>query len=82
MIIQYSNARACSDEGSCQTCNLSYFQCPGHFGHIELAIPVFQPLFMQQVYGLFRGVCLFCHKYRMPEMMVSHRPLVIRVHRS
>jgi len=27
----------------CQTCGESMSECPGHFGHIELARPVFHP---------------------------------------
>jgi DNA-directed RNA polymerase I subunit RPA1 len=29
---------------SCATCGLRYQHCPGHFGHVELAVPVFNPL--------------------------------------
>ena len=28
----------------CTTCNLSASHCPGHFGHIELPLPVYNPL--------------------------------------
>ena len=28
----------------CSTCGLLYTHCPGHFGHIELAVPVYNPL--------------------------------------
>ncbi|KAI3612276.1 dna-directed rna polymerase i subunit rpa1 [Moniliophthora roreri] len=49
----------------CTTCRLSYFTCPGHFGHIELPAPVFHPLFFANMYNLFRGTCLFCHKFKM-----------------
>jgi len=31
-------------EGVCDTCRLSDNHCPGHYGHIELALPVFNPL--------------------------------------
>ena len=27
----------------CQTCSEGMAECPGHFGHIELARPVFHP---------------------------------------
>lgn len=27
----------------CQTCGEGMSECPGHFGHIELARPVFHP---------------------------------------
>ena len=28
----------------CATCQQGYMACPGHFGHIELAVPVYNPL--------------------------------------
>jgi hypothetical protein len=28
----------------CATCKQAYMSCPGHFGHIELAVPVYNPL--------------------------------------
>ncbi|RXW17855.1 hypothetical protein EST38_g7989 [Candolleomyces aberdarensis] len=49
----------------CATCHLTYFTCPGHFGHIELPAPVFHPLFMGNMYNLLRGCCMFCHKFKM-----------------
>ncbi|KAF8471484.1 beta and beta-prime subunits of DNA dependent RNA-polymerase [Gautieria morchelliformis] len=48
----------------CSTCHLGYFQCPGHFGHIELPAPVYHPLFMINMYNLLRGTCLYCHKFK------------------
>lgn len=56
---------------SCATCQLSSYQCPGHFGHIELPVPVYHPLFMNQAYGLLRSICMYCHKFKMPEIVVS-----------
>ncbi|KAF8897740.1 hypothetical protein BD779DRAFT_1608262 [Infundibulicybe gibba] len=49
----------------CATCKLTYFTCPGHFGHIELPAPVFHPLFFANMYNLLRGTCLFCHRFKM-----------------
>jgi DNA-directed RNA polymerase beta' subunit len=60
-----------ADLNSCETCNLSYFTCPGHYGHIELPMPLYHPLFMNQCYHLLKGVCLFCHRFKMPELLVS-----------
>ncbi|CAO1632715.1 unnamed protein product [Jaminaea pallidilutea] len=51
----------------CSTCQLNHFQCPGHFGHIELPQPVFHPLFMSHMFNLLRGCCLFCHRFKMTE---------------
>lgn len=29
----------------CATCIQNFSNCPGHFGHIELPLPVYNPLF-------------------------------------
>lgn len=50
---------------SCGTCRLTFFACPGHYGHIELPAPVYHPLFMVNMYNLLRGCCLYCHQFKM-----------------
>ncbi|TFK71780.1 beta and beta-prime subunits of DNA dependent RNA-polymerase [Pluteus cervinus] len=54
----------------CATCHLTYFTCPGHFGHIELVAPVFHPLFMNNMFNLLRGTCLFCHHFKLSRIVV------------
>ncbi|OSD04393.1 beta and beta-prime subunits of DNA dependent RNA-polymerase [Trametes coccinea BRFM310] len=56
----------------CATCRLSYFTCPGHFGHIELPAPVFHPLFMVNAYHLIRGTCLFCHRFKVSRFLCKY----------
>jgi DNA-directed RNA polymerase I subunit RPA1 len=55
----------------CWTCHQLNTQCPGHFGHIELNVPVFHPLFMQHAYQLLRSTCFFCHHFLCSELVVS-----------
>lgn len=57
----------------CATCRLTYFTCPGHFGHIELPSPVYHPLFMTNMFNLLRGTCLFCHRFKLSRSVVSYR---------
>lgn len=45
----------------CLTCSLDYFKCPGHFGHIDLALPVYNPIFFKDLIKLLRASCLSCH---------------------
>ncbi|OPJ70789.1 DNA-directed RNA polymerase I subunit RPA1 isoform B [Patagioenas fasciata monilis] len=45
----------------CATCIQNFSNCPGHFGHIELPLPVYNPLFFDKLYLLIRGSCLNCH---------------------
>ncbi|KFV89797.1 DNA-directed RNA polymerase I subunit RPA1, partial [Fulmarus glacialis] len=39
----------------------NFSNCPGHFGHIELPLTVYNPLFFDKLYLLIRGSCLNCH---------------------
>ncbi|NXL86536.1 RPA1 polymerase, partial [Alectura lathami] len=46
---------------ACATCMQNFSNCPGHFGHIELPLTVYNPLFFDKLYFLIRGSCLNCH---------------------
>ncbi|KAH7338691.1 hypothetical protein B0J17DRAFT_658102 [Rhizoctonia solani] len=64
----YDPALGPSERGDvCGTCRLNSFSCPGHFGHIELPSPVYHPLFMTNMLNLLRGVCMWCHHFKMAE---------------
>lgn len=54
----------------CATCRMNHFQCPGHFGHIELAVPVFNPLLFQSLVKLYRASCVFCNRLRFSDAKV------------
>ncbi|KAJ7682575.1 hypothetical protein DFH06DRAFT_1161561 [Mycena polygramma] len=55
----------------CATCRLTFYTCPGHFGHIELPAPVFHPLFMGNMYNLLRDTCLFCHRFKISRPVLA-----------
>jgi len=46
----------------CQTCTGNITECPGHFGHIELAKPVFHCGFLNRTVKILRCVCFYCSK--------------------
>jgi len=46
----------------CDTCGCDETNCVGHFGHIELAKPVFHPGYLTVTLKLLRSVCFFCSK--------------------
>lgn len=46
----------------CQTCNMGLDMCPGHFGHIELARPMFYIQFMNIVKEILHCVCFRCSR--------------------
>lgn len=37
-------------------------ECPGHFGHIDLAKPVFHVGFVTKTLKILRCVCFYCSK--------------------
>ncbi|KIJ98272.1 hypothetical protein K443DRAFT_680910 [Laccaria amethystina LaAM-08-1] len=48
----------------CQTCGEGMSECPGHFGHIELARPVFHPGFIIKVKKILESICVNCGKLK------------------
>lgn len=46
----------------CKTCDQRNTMCPGHFGHIELARPVFHVHFFEIVRKLLKCVCFRCSR--------------------
>jgi len=54
----------------CSTCRRDYFSCPGHFGHIDLAVPVYNPLLFSSMYKLLQSTCMYCHHLRITDTMV------------
>ena len=53
---------------TCATCSLSYKDCPGHMGRIELPVPVYNPLLFKDLYRLLRCKCFMCHHLKMREL--------------
>lgn len=58
------NARA----DPCGTCFQNYYTCPGHFGYIELTLPVLNPLFTKIISILLKISCLSCYHVQIPSM--------------
>ncbi|KAI1366389.1 hypothetical protein F5Y08DRAFT_301522 [Xylaria arbuscula] len=61
----YDPALGSWGDSTCTTCNLPQPNCPGHPGHIELPIPVYHPVFMDQILRLLRAQCQYCFRFRM-----------------
>ena len=54
-----------SNEELCITCGNVRNLCPGHFGHIELCVPIYHPLFFPKLLQLMKIKCLACHSFRL-----------------
>ncbi|XP_073342711.1 DNA-directed RNA polymerase I subunit RPA1 [Pagrus major] len=55
---------------ACSTCCQDFNNCPGHLGHVELPLPVYNPLFFDKLYLLMRGSCLSCHMLTCPRAAI------------
>ena len=49
----------------CKTCGQKFGDCPGHFGHIELARPVIHVGHAKDVYKTLKAVCRDCGKLKL-----------------
>ncbi len=51
----------------CRTCGGKVNECPGHFGYIELARPVFHIRYIPLVYSFLRSTCSECGRLLLPQ---------------
>ena len=46
----------------CETCSMDYNKCKGHFGHIELGVPVFNPICLKTLKWIVKHVSKKCKR--------------------
>jgi len=51
----------------CKTCGNTAIRCPGHFGHIELAVPIIHIEFTKIIYNILRATCRNCGRILLPD---------------
>jgi DNA-directed RNA polymerase subunit A' len=51
----------------CKTCGNTAIRCPGHFGHIELAVPIVHIEFTKIIFDVLRSTCRNCGRILMSE---------------
>eukprot|EP00792_Barthelona_sp_PAP020_P007080 TRINITY_DN3101_c1_g5_i2.p1 TRINITY_DN3101_c1_g5~~TRINITY_DN3101_c1_g5_i2.p1 ORF type:complete len:1531 (+),score=458.12 TRINITY_DN3101_c1_g5_i2:3277-7869(+) len=50
--------------GTCETCKLNGFSCPGHVGHIDLTTtPVYYPPLFNNLFKLLKCMCWNCKRF-------------------
>ena len=57
----------------CKTCGQKNISCPGHFGHVELARPVYHIHFQQILIKILKCVCFKCSK-----LLVNKENIIIQ----
>ncbi|XP_024394449.1 DNA-directed RNA polymerase I subunit 1 [Physcomitrium patens] len=56
---------------TCTTCRQPQLHCTGHFGHIDLILPVYNPLVFKELVKILKWICPFCHHFKMHEQRVA-----------
>jgi DNA-directed RNA polymerase II subunit RPB1 len=62
----------------CKTCEQKNTFCPGHFGHIELAKPVFYIQFFDTVRKVLRCVCFRCSALLIPTERLTTEKIITK----
>lgn len=55
----------------CKTCGNTAIRCPGHFGHIELAVPIIHIEFTKIIHDLLRTTCRNCGRILLPDETIK-----------
>ncbi|VAH84342.1 unnamed protein product [Triticum turgidum subsp. durum] len=58
---------AANKQGECGTCHGSYTECPGHFGYLKLALPVFNVGFFNNILDVVKCICKGCSRVLLVE---------------
>ncbi len=55
----------------CKTCGRKVDECPGHFGHIDLAMPVIHVGYTKMVKNLLKSTCRVCGRILLSEKLIK-----------
>ena len=57
----------------CKTCGCKVDECPGHFGHIDLALPVIHVGFIKDIKMLLESTCCQCGRLMLSADQIQAR---------
>ncbi|OMO97199.1 RNA polymerase, alpha subunit [Corchorus olitorius] len=57
---------------SCATCGAQFVQCPGHFGYLNLALPVFNVGYLSTILDILKCICKSCSRILLDEELYDH----------
>ena len=56
----------------CRTCGNRVGNCPGHFGHIELARPIMHEGYAKVIHKVLRAICRECNRILLTDEEIEH----------
>uniref|UniRef100_A0A6M2EG35 DNA-directed RNA polymerase subunit n=1 Tax=Populus davidiana TaxID=266767 RepID=A0A6M2EG35_9ROSI len=55
--------------GTCQTCGGSFTDCPGHFGYLNLVLPVYNVGYLSTILDILKCICKSCSRVLIDEKL-------------
>ncbi|KAL7678000.1 hypothetical protein ACOME3_004227 [Neoechinorhynchus agilis] len=52
----------------CLSCRRDYNSCPGHYGVIRLALPIYNPMYFDKLIFLLKATCFSCMRITVPTL--------------
>ncbi|KAJ0539434.1 putative DNA-directed RNA polymerase [Helianthus annuus] len=52
---------------TCETCHGKFQECPGHFGYLKLALPVFNVGYISHIVNILKCICKSCSRILLSE---------------
>lgn len=68
----------CDPYLQCTTCGMNHQDCPGHFGHTELAEPVFHFGFLNHLKNILQCICLKCSNLLIEKTDVQFKKALLK----
>ncbi|XP_022818149.1 DNA-directed RNA polymerase III subunit RPC1 [Spodoptera litura] len=56
-------------DANCDTCGLGLAECVGHFGYIQLALPVFHIGYFRSIITILQTICKNCSRVMLPAIL-------------
>ena len=65
----------------CQTCNSDIINCQGHFGHIQLAYPIYNICYVKIIHKILQCICMRCSNVLVdiPNLLRRNKPLRLKL---
>ncbi|XP_063934286.1 DNA-directed RNA polymerase III subunit rpc1-like isoform X3 [Zophobas morio] len=57
----------CDRTIDCETCGANLRDCPGHFGHVELELPVYHIGYASFIFKILQCICKVCSRVLLPQ---------------
>ncbi|CAH9123780.1 unnamed protein product [Cuscuta epithymum] len=54
-------------EKTCETCGGNFKDCPGHYGYLKLALPVYNVGYLQDIFVILKCICKGCSRILLEE---------------